>query len=47
MGTYVIRCPSCGEQHAWFSGRADQRCKACRDKEKSDQGGEGREGGGG
>jgi hypothetical protein len=30
MGMYVIKCPTCGAEHYWFSGNLDQRCPACK-----------------
>jgi len=34
MGMYVIKCPTCGVEHYWFSGNLDQRCAACQAKEQ-------------
>lgn len=31
MGLYTVSCPQCHEQHTWFSGTADQRCKNCKE----------------
>ena len=33
MGMFLIKCPTCGVEHYWFSGNLDQRCPACRAKD--------------
>ncbi len=30
MGLYLIKCPTCGKEHMWWSDNLDQRCAECK-----------------
>ncbi len=30
MGLFTINCPTCNNQHQWFSADQDQRCPQCK-----------------